>query len=311
MRQFVVFCGSVLHVVPSASTEVHCLLWIKHLFDSTAHQSSTLIGLASALNAERRARGWSTFMQSVDARALIKAIRKSRPQGLLRRVAARSLSQLFESAPRGEDFRSVRDRAILGLRLVALLRPSAPLDIDASSITDTFTPHGARVVTFLLRTKSARAQGISTDSNNVEFLSRPSPFLFLCPATNLLALRDMVRRLAEQRGEPMPSSLMVDETLASLSRSRVSSIVRDCIRRAGAAWSDVASRDLRAFSNQALALAGVPEEQIAVRGGWSSSVSAVRVRHYSSFRFTRVNFADVIFGSRQFELPLGGEVVPS
>jgi len=80
-----------------------------------------------------------------------------------------------------------------------------------------------------------------------------------------------------------------------LSRDRCSTIVRDCMRRAGIPRA-FTPHSLRNAVNNMLTLRGVSHEDICVRAGWASTASSsrARIKHYNHFRLVAPNMARVL-----------------
>ena len=315
---FSAYLGSLGQPRPTWATASpeHCRTWLVHLFrsdrpdlDRGGLATTTVIGYGSALDHARRASGLAPFMVEQRTRALLQALRRERPVGRLAPPLPRAPLELVAHLPRGDDFASVRLRALLGVRTAALLRPSSPLDIDLSTIAHAVSPAGARVVVFRLRSsKGAAIAGRISDANYVEYLPVDCANLFACPGTNLLALATEVKRLAAQRGLALPPTpFVVESTLQPLSSDRVSKLIKNLMMSAG--WEDARSHDLRAAANATLQALGVPTDDVCTRGGWSSAINATRVDHYSSFRFVQHNFAQLLLGGARVMPVVGHEAV--
>lgn len=299
----------------TATTE-HCRLWLVHEFraprpelDRGVLATTTIVGYGSALDHARRAAGLSPFMTEPRTRLLLLALRRERPVGRHAPPLPRAPLELVQHLPRGDDFASLRLRALLGVRTAALLRPSSPLDIDLGTVAHAVSPGGVPVVVFRLRSsKGAAIAGRVSDANYVEYLPVDCANRFACPGTNLLALVAKVKQLAAQRGVPLPPTpFVVEATLQPLSSDRVSKLIKNLMTAAG--WLDARSHDLRAASNAALQALGVPTDDVCTRGGWSSAINATRIDHYSSFRFVSRNFAQLLLGGDRVVPVVEGEVV--
>jgi hypothetical protein len=204
---------------------------------------------------------------------------------------------LLPALPVGSDLASVRDRALVLLRIVSLLRPGEPHTIPRSSVKYFVDSSGRPLVVFRYISKNASRFGFPSDGNYVEFLADellarfPHMYRF-CPARNLLSLVDLVDGMPAARDH---DRLWVSTSGAPLSRDSVCRIVRDLVRSVSSIDDRWTGHSLRAMSQQALSLLGVHRWAINLRAGWTSRLeNATVASHYSHFRIVPGNFAELL-----------------
>jgi hypothetical protein len=300
-NDFVKFCNDELAVDDVRNTDGrHVLVYLQHVFDSTTLQATSIDGRASQLLAARTDNGLPplTDTETRDKAQLLLAFRRLRPGGRIKSVP-QSIRALLPSVPRSDAFAHLRDRTIFAIRVVTMMRSSAPLEIRLDSVKRAFNTNGAPIVVFQFKSKATKARGVEYDSNYVEFMDPRSPNSWLCPAANLLKLIDNIHSLAIELRKPVPDTFCVDEYLRVMSPGDVSRVVKNIMRKAG--WLEQ-SKDLRRASEQCLrnwrseSGAAIPIDDIYLRGGWKNVASAVVHNHYSDFRLVAANFADALLG---------------
>ena len=278
---------------------------INFLFANYVSRNVGISSAASALSTARAQAGGRSLANDFHWRRFLRGARELAPPG--RRVSGAlpfAPSALTPYFPLDSSFRSRRLRALLLLRIVALLRPGEPASIVRSSVQRFQDAIGRSVVIFRYSSKNSKNFQYPTDGNYVEFLSLDATDgdealrAALCPATNLLALRALVDSLPDAQAHDQVfttqsgRALRVD-TVRSLVNSFLSSVPDSVVDER---WK---SHSLRSMSQSALQLCGVPRDHINIRGGWTSRLeSATVARHYVHFRLVPGNFADLLLFSR-------------
>lgn len=299
--EFAEFCLEELDLPYTQSSLDDCLRFLLAVFNDQQRQLSarSIASMASALSAAREADGLSAIGGERKLARFLKAVRKQRPVGRQFSDAASipfAPRTLLPFLPVGDSFEDVRLRALFSVRAVTMIRVSAPLSIRRTSIREARDFLDRPVVVFKYNSKGSTAAGVATDSNYVEFLPPDSPELIYCPARNLLRLRTMVEDMARSNGRPLPATVFVKADGTPLSSDRVSTLIGEVMRRAAVPPAFKPS-SLRSLTNQLLQDLGVPAEDLAVRGGWTSAISQVRVHHYLHNRFVTHNFAELVLST--------------
>ena len=283
-------------------------VFTRYLFECYVQASKDARAAASAVNTARRLAGGSSLLDDFSHARFLNGVRKIQPTGV--RALGRTPYapwQLVEWLPTDDSFVSLRLRVLVLLRIVTLMRAAEPSTISVSSVREITDPLGRRVVVFLFRSKNTTAFHIASDSNYVEYLSRPAhwraswpPFTVFCPATQLLKLKNAVLRRARLANVAVDGArpLSLFTTLSanrSLARSTLSSLVTTFIRSVPSIDDGWSAHSIRAAAQQMLDLLGVPATAINTRAGWvTAGDSATRVSFYTRFRLVRFNFADLL-----------------
>ena len=209
---------------------------------------------------------------------------------------------LIPFLPAGNTITAIRDRALFSIRATTCMRPSEPGEILRSTIQQSVDNLGRPIVLFkLARTKGASAAGRIMDSNYVEFLDINTPVQHpelsaddICPARLMLKLKRFFDN--PKRNVEHDSIFAHASKFTRLKPDSLSKIVTRLLQTAD--LPQMKAHSLRAAANQYLNNLGVPPSDIEIRGGWSSSFNAVRVDHYTSFRFVPTNFAQAMLDTR-------------
>lgn len=191
------------------------------------------------------------------------------------------------------QIQSTRLRALILIRLCALLRSIDCASIRRNSIVRSKDALNRDIVIFFYRGKAASIHNVTEESNYVEFLPN-NPLI--CPASAILALKDLVDKL-----DPPHNSLFCYERFPfhPLTSQGVSSIMRRHLK-----FLDlkIKPHDIREISADFLRLKGVPSIDRDLRGGWkpkNCSDSETQRLHYNS-RLSSFNFAEVLSSALQF-----------
>ena len=178
------------------------------------------------------------------------------------------------------------------LRCECVMRAGEAITVRRSSIRRAETPAGARCVVFNYSTKSSAASLVATDSNYCACICDLQGGRAICPACQLLWLKETVDGLPAAGTH---DCVFTDLNGVALSRDRVRTIITQLMRSARLP-DVVTSHSLRHAVNQALQLGGVDESAIALRAGWSTAASnATQRANYTHHRFVRHVFSKVLF----------------
>jgi len=252
---------------------------------------------ASALARVRAEQGGPPLAEDPRWRDFLKGVRHKFPAGsrFIGLVPFPPWS-LVECLPTGSDFMSLRLRALVLLRVVTMCRPGEPASIALSTVQRTTNQLGESVVVFHYRSKNSNSNAICSDSNFVEFLSRPSvwskrfSYKLFCPATQLLELVNRVLFL-----HPSSQSVFTSKEGRPLSADSCASLVTKFMRSSRAIDQRFTAHSLRSASQQMLIMLRVPARFVNLRAGWSTADdSATRVQFYTRYRFVPVNFANCL-----------------
>jgi hypothetical protein len=295
--------GAASSVGSWSLADVDVTFFLRYLYSRYVARGLTVTQPASALNTARRLDGGASLSDNLLWARFLRGARKQRPAGgACAGVDVFAPAQLVEQLPLDDHFLSVRLRALVLTRIVTMARSTELWTIARSSVRRMTDQTGRTVVVFNFHSKNSVAYQLASDSNYVEFLSRPPqwqphwpPFQTFCPATQLLKL---VQRVENSRHGRSHDSLFTQADGRLLSRNTLGSLVSDLMRATPTipdAWS---SKHIRSASQQTLELLGVPPQQINRRAGWvAGDDSATRVDFYTHYRLVRSNFADLLLFS--------------
>lgn len=283
--------------------------FLRFLFTHYVERGLVAAPRASALHTARRLAGGSSFISDIKYTRFLAAARKAQPGGANKLdLFPYAPWQLVERLPLDSSFASLRLRALVLLRIVSVARSGEPASIPIVSVREVFDPMSRKIVVFRFCSKNSSRFHIATDSNYVEYLTRPSwwrdsfpDFRLFCPATQVLRLRAASLARARRAGASPQQlarlSLFTNELRPGLSLGvdRVRSIVTDFMRSVETIDSRWTAHSLRQASQQMLFLLEIPPSSIGIRAGWvAADDSATRVSSYTSYRLVPFNFANLL-----------------
>lgn len=319
LRRFSSFCleqrhGALATHASRAAAGADALLdaflsFLLHLFDSEELQPASIANIARSLALGLRSDGSTTddLRATPQCRDVLDVMRTRRPaRARLTGTLPFHPRQLLSGIETDDVFAHVRDRALVLMRIESLMRPGQePASIRRSTVQPTTDTLGRAIVTFEYASKTTKRARAAVDTNYVSHIceahERPRPPVGApfaprqhCPACAMLELRALLDAPAIAGSIADHDFLFTASDGEPLSPDRCSTIVKDCMRRAGLDGR-FTPHSIRNAVNNLLTMRGISHDDICVRAGWATSSSnRARTRHYNHFRLVQQNFARVL-----------------